>query len=697
MKTRSPSKAPRGPSSPTQAAGHTAQVGPSHQGGLEGAQDLVGNAAMLDQIRSLGRGPTAAEGEEIELPYRSEMEDAFGEDLSSITATAGPQSAESNAVIGAEAFALVDRIVFGKETPDKGTVAHEVAHVVQQRRAGDQATMQPKASSSPSDKAELEAEAAASAVVSGQQVEVSQAPSASVAMLSSKTGVGVGAVGASAVETAVGDEGWGDMEGAGTFEADIGNCEAWGTSLSGVFGGAVDTIIPDDGDEGSVSLKATIPVATAAIADAQVGVELELKASRSDKVELEGSFGFLARGEAGVDKLAEIFIEAGLAGFVEAKGDSSAEAFELLRYRFWEMLIAVSPELSLALFDFGHTMDTIRGMNAGDEVTTGYEFYVETGLELGDDDLGGSGELGWKRTVGSSKGFDDDGTFFMDDFVEDQVSFEVNLGPVGLEIKITQKMVDDQLVETGATVEGSVEVPGAGLVSTLADVDFFLSAADAIKDMASTLSGSLSDERARTIGSLGDWIALTGGPEFTKEISNQLSAYEGLSNSVTWKLVMDLSSGSAGFSGSLALQREAEVEIDQELGIGEIEASASSLDTIAEYEFGQSGDVAEGESVWQSYASNTRAGFTGRLLDDAGSSSKGVSDVLTEGDAEGTVNRAEAATIAGRALGYDQSLPKDKVAYFSDVPEGEWYFDPAHASRRHAPVQGRPRGQPVQT
>jgi len=650
----------------------------------------AGNAAMLDLIRSQGRGPAGAEGEEIELPYRAEMEEAFGEDLSGVSVSAGPQATQDTAAIGAEAFAMVDRIVFGKETPSKEIVAHEVAHVVQQHRAG-QGAVQPKTTSTPSDAAEQEADTAATAVTAGQKADVSEAPSASVAMKSSKAGVkaGLESVGTSQAESGGGS--WGELESAEPVGADLGSCEAWGSGLSTLFGGTVDMLIPDDGDEGQVSLKAMVPVATAGIASAQVGIELELGAKRGSKVELEGSVEFIARGEAGVDKLAELFVEAGLAGFVQAKGDSAVEAFELLRWRFWEMLLSVesdlAPMLATELFDFEHTIDTIQNMNAGDQVTTGVEASVDVGLNIGDGDLSGSGELGWSRTLGTTRGFDDEGSFINDEFYEDKISVSLDLGPVGLDIDVKQKIVEGELVETGASIEGSVEVAGGALVGTLASVDFFAQVADALKDMAAVLADSVSEDRARTIGSLGDWVQLTGGPEFTQQISQQLAAYEGLSSSVTWKLCVDLTGGSAGFSGSLALQRETEVAFDQEIADVELEASAKSLDTIAEWEFDKTGKLDTGDSIWSAYASNTRGGFTGRLLDSA-KSNKLVSEVLTQGDAEGTVNRAEAATIAGRALDLDQSLPMNKIAYFADVPEGEWYFEPAHAARRHGLFKG---------
>ena len=161
-----------------------AHTGPNQQSGgpaarRDNAQDLIGNAAMLQHIRKQGRGPAAAEGEEVELPYRTEMEEAFGEDLSGVESFSGPKSTASNNAIGAEAFAQVDQIVFGKQTPSKDTVAHEVAHVLQHRR-GDEDGVHAKGSSTPGDSAEQEAEQAASAVTSGESVRIAQAPTGEV-------------------------------------------------------------------------------------------------------------------------------------------------------------------------------------------------------------------------------------------------------------------------------------------------------------------------------------------------------------------------------------------------------------------------------------------------------------------------------------------------------------------------------------
>jgi hypothetical protein len=67
-----------------------------------------------------------------ELPYRGELEAAFGQDLSFVRAHVGGDAEASARGIGAEAYARGDDVVLSAGSP-KHTVAHEVAHVLQQR------------------------------------------------------------------------------------------------------------------------------------------------------------------------------------------------------------------------------------------------------------------------------------------------------------------------------------------------------------------------------------------------------------------------------------------------------------------------------------------------------------------------------------------------------------------------------------
>ena len=67
------------------------------------------------------------------LPHASSIQRAFGRhDISSVQAHTGPEAADSARAMGAEAYAAGDHVVLGPRA-DLHTVAHEAAHVVQQR------------------------------------------------------------------------------------------------------------------------------------------------------------------------------------------------------------------------------------------------------------------------------------------------------------------------------------------------------------------------------------------------------------------------------------------------------------------------------------------------------------------------------------------------------------------------------------
>jgi hypothetical protein len=104
------------------------------------------------------------------LPFRAEMERSFGESLAEV-------AVETNRPLprGAIAAAERERIIFSEKAPSKDTVAHEVAHVMQYRRA------QPSTNAalgSRGDPAEIEAGNAARAALAGRAVTIQQTPTA---------------------------------------------------------------------------------------------------------------------------------------------------------------------------------------------------------------------------------------------------------------------------------------------------------------------------------------------------------------------------------------------------------------------------------------------------------------------------------------------------------------------------------------
>ena len=115
--------------------------------------DLAGNAVAADQLR--------------EVPYRSQLESAFGESFQGVLALCGA----SLGGLGANAATDGEVVVFAEERPSLETVAHELAHVVQGRRSGGGGT----GVSSPGDDAEVEARSVAAAAARGERVDVQAA------------------------------------------------------------------------------------------------------------------------------------------------------------------------------------------------------------------------------------------------------------------------------------------------------------------------------------------------------------------------------------------------------------------------------------------------------------------------------------------------------------------------------------------
>lgn len=129
----------------------------------------------------------AGPGQPLPAPVRTEMEGRFGSPLADVRVHTDGAAAESAAGMGARAYTAGSDIVFGAahfapESPSgRGLLAHELTHVVQQRRADTPAT-QPSAADGGAhhDKAEREAEANAKKIASSAPLTAKETPAAGV-------------------------------------------------------------------------------------------------------------------------------------------------------------------------------------------------------------------------------------------------------------------------------------------------------------------------------------------------------------------------------------------------------------------------------------------------------------------------------------------------------------------------------------
>ena len=129
----------------------------------------AGNTAMGQLLSGQGAGKP------LDAGTRSEMEQAFGADFGEVRIHDDPTAREKAGEISAEAFTHGNDIYIadGAWSPatveGKGLLAHELAHVLQQRRAGGRRA---RAVNEPGDRFEAEADEAAARTGTGRPVQV---------------------------------------------------------------------------------------------------------------------------------------------------------------------------------------------------------------------------------------------------------------------------------------------------------------------------------------------------------------------------------------------------------------------------------------------------------------------------------------------------------------------------------------------
>jgi Domain of unknown function (DUF4157) len=176
------------------AAGRPAAAGLAMDGsGLgksttEGAGRDLGHDFSRIAVHSSSERPAGGgSGQALPAPLRDRFEGSLGTDLSAVRVHTGWASARAAQAARARAFTLGQDIHFsnGAYDPESGegqrNLAHEVAHTVQQAGAGGLAD----GMTEPGDAAELQADAAAAAMVAGQRARVSRQPAAIARILES--------------------------------------------------------------------------------------------------------------------------------------------------------------------------------------------------------------------------------------------------------------------------------------------------------------------------------------------------------------------------------------------------------------------------------------------------------------------------------------------------------------------------------
>jgi outer membrane protein OmpA-like peptidoglycan-associated protein len=146
---------------PSGGCGHEDEAEVHRQADAASARPATGNvpAEVLDVVRSPGLPLT--------LATQRFLEPRFGHDLGHVRVHAGPAAGRAARAVAARAYTIGRDIVFGDGQYDPASpagqrlIAHEMAHVVQQRTGCQALNRQPLTVSAPSDPAEAQADRAA--------------------------------------------------------------------------------------------------------------------------------------------------------------------------------------------------------------------------------------------------------------------------------------------------------------------------------------------------------------------------------------------------------------------------------------------------------------------------------------------------------------------------------------------------------
>lgn len=158
-------QAPRGPSSDDSSVGIGSIQAMMAAGGNLAMVQLSGGGGARDVHAAAEAGVAGGGGA---LPHMEAIQSAFGKhDVSGVKAHTGPAAEQATSAMGATAYATGNSVALGSGASDLHTVAHEAAHVVQQR-AGVSLS---GGVGQTGDRYEQHADAVADKVVKGQSAE----------------------------------------------------------------------------------------------------------------------------------------------------------------------------------------------------------------------------------------------------------------------------------------------------------------------------------------------------------------------------------------------------------------------------------------------------------------------------------------------------------------------------------------------
>ncbi len=458
--------------------------------------------------------------------------------------------------------------------------------------------------------------------------------------------------------------------------------EFWDLQFSQKLGDTALLAAPSDGDAARFSAEFEFPIASlpGVSLNPSMGVDVS---NASGTFTIGGNLGLDLKGKVGSAQK-NLFAELGLANIsFRSTGDDATEAFELLRWRVWELLSTsgdyTAQTIANEAFDINHTLDTLGMLDAGDNVETAADLL--TGFEFGGEGKFGSTDLGasfeYETSDGEVVGRDDQGNFYRHGFAEKSWAVKFRYEDFDVELSAT-KHWEEQVGEDW-TYKAELELGSGGssalLKGTLGKADWYIGLGNAIYDAVST---GLSDDATASekIATLIDTSMVVCASDTADKLKKELDATKAWELEEGLRLTIEGNDGVSGRDVGVALESVEKIELDA--GIADL--SAERTDTL----LALSADLPKD---WTEYAENTRAGFAARLMARVGVEMP-MGDVLTQGRPGEAMNRAEMTTIAQNILNLPDTTNPADVVLFDDVTSDDWFYEEAHTARAYGLVKG---------
>lgn len=344
-------------------------------------------------------------------------------------------------------------------------------------------------------------------------------------------------------------------------------------------GGVVDSLVPNKGDKGKLQLAVNVPVEQSGTV--KINFEFIGSAERSDdgvKLRVQLGGGVVVSKEVKVNlgiykATVEAYAQAKLFGYMEAQGDSGAEAFRLLGLGIQQRMAAVSKTVADAVFNGQFVQDTVQGMDSNDYVETGVGASVTAGFKGSAKPKGSGKKTPGVETQGSAGIEGQTGTRIEADHGKlektdvRQVAIPLNFAwrnnnyGVTVTAKWRGKKFDAIEVEAAGDIMIDVKSMTAGNAFASL-ISGFVSQIKAIIDKSSGMmpdaeAGRQAGAMARLLGlSIGGDVVMAGA---TRKALAKLSKFNAIK--LGHKLTFKGAYGpSAGLSGEIILERSSSVE-----------------------------------------------------------------------------------------------------------------------------------------